>query len=178
MEHISGPISRVMDELAGRVSPAIIIDSREPDPSPWQDYFTVPAIRQKLDTGDYSLLGCAEWIALERKSIDDLVSCLSHSRDRFVEELHRAQRIPDFYVICECSYRDILSGRYRSEMKGRAAWESIIALQQRFRIPFLFAGDVATAAELGQSILLRWFREHEKVLENVRLAQKRLAKAG
>jgi len=52
-------------------------------------------------------------------------------------------------------------------------WESIIALHQRYRIPFLFAGSSETAARLGESILLRWWKEHVKALEEIRIATKK-----
>jgi len=40
------------------IEPIICVDTREPDPSPWQGYFTVPTVRGTLPTGDYSLAGC------------------------------------------------------------------------------------------------------------------------
>jgi ERCC4-type nuclease len=158
--------------MSPEFQPTICIDTREPEGGGWEPYFTVPTVRQKLDSGDYSLLGCEEWICVERKTGDDLVICLSHSRQRFIDELRRAQRISEFYVISECTYQDILLGRYRSEMNSRAAWESFIALQGRYKIPFLFAANIETAARLCESILLRWFREHEKALDACRRAQK------
>jgi ERCC4-type nuclease len=158
--------------MNSEIQPTICIDTRELAGGGWESYFSLPTIRGKLDSGDYSLLGCEEWICIERKTGDDLITCLCHSRKRFIDELRRAQRISEFYVICECTYQDILQGRYRSGMNSRAAWESFIALQARYKIPFLFAGNIETAAKLCESILIRWFREHEKALDACRRAQK------
>jgi DNA excision repair protein ERCC-4 len=154
-------------------APPLVIDTREPDPHPWEACFTVPTIRGTLPTGDFSLPGCEEWICVERKELNDLVGCLCSNRERFTKELQRAARIKSFYVICEGSYDDLLRGNYRSDMDPKAAWESVLALQHRFGIPFLMAGSVQVAARLCESILMRWWKEHTKVLEEVRIATKK-----
>ena len=71
----------------------------------------------------------------------------------------RAARIRSLYVICEGSYDDLLRGNYRSDMNPRAAWEPVLALQERFGIPFFMAGGVQVAASLCESILMRWWKE-------------------
>lgn len=148
------------------VQPTIVCDTREPDPHPWSRWFTCETVREGLATGDFSLLGCSDFIAIERKSLNDLISCLTAGRERFSRELARASRIPSFYVICEGSYADLMQGRYRSNMHPRAAWESVIALQSRYGIPFFFSGSVEIAAKLTESILLRWFKEHCRAIES------------
>ncbi len=147
------------------IRPLILIDTREPDPHPWESHFTVGTCRATLPTGDLSLAGCGDLICIERKTLDDLISCLCAGRHRFSRELQRAQRIRQFYLICEGSYHDLLKGQYHSKMHPRAAWESEIALQSRYGIPFLFAGNEEMAARLGESILLRWFKEHINAIE-------------
>ncbi len=151
--------------LSDTIRPLILIDSREPSPHPWEPYFSVETCRGTLPTGDLCLSGCGDLICVERKTLDDLISCLCTGRDRFVRELQRAQRIPEFYVICEGSYQDLLHGQYHSKMHPRTAWESVIALQSRYGIPFLFAGNEEVAARLAESIVLRWFKEHVKAVE-------------
>lgn len=154
--------------------PPILIDTREPSPHPWEPYLSGEIIRGTLETGDFSLPGCAEWICIERKTLDDLIGCLCQHRERFTRELQRASRVRDFYVVCEGSYSDLWTGNYRSHMHPRAAWESVIALQQRYGIPFLMAGNVEIAAKLTESILMRWYREHVKALEAAHRAMRPL----
>jgi len=149
----------------------ILIDNREPSPSPWENYFSVPTVRGTLGTGDYSLVACEHLVAVERKTLSDLIGCLCTGRDRFERELARAQAIPHFWVICEGSYQEILNGDYRSQMNPQSAFQSIVALMARYRIPFLMAGDAKTAAKLCESLLSKWFREHLKIVETVRKAQ-------
>ncbi len=55
-------------------------------------------------------------------------------------------------------------------MNPKAAWGSVLALQHRFGIPFLMAGSVQVAARLCESILVRWWKEHTKVLEEIRIS--------
>ncbi len=113
----------------------LLIDNREPDPHPGGPHFSVETARGTLQTGDFSLPCCEEWIAVERKTLDDLIGCLTNSRERFKKELQRAQRIRDFVVIVEGSYADILRGNYRSAMNPKAAWESVIAAAVRHPVP-------------------------------------------
>jgi ERCC4-type nuclease len=146
--------------------PVIAIDSREQ--KPW--VFSTPVVAATLSVGDYSIIGCSEWICVERKSLPDLIMCLLKERDRFTRELQAGARIRDFYVLVEGKYSDILEGNYRSDMNPKAAWESFLAMQQRYGIPFLFAETPKIAAKLCESILLRWWKEHLKVFETVMAA--------
>ncbi len=145
--------------------PLFLIDTREPDPAPWENYFSLPTVRTCLPTGDYSLDGFQSWVSIERKTLDDLIGCLTVSRERFTRELERAASILHFYVVVEARYSDLLQGNYRSQMNPRSAWESVVALQHRYAIPFLFAGSQEVAATLCESILLRFWRDHQSRLE-------------
>jgi DNA excision repair protein ERCC-4 len=65
----------------------VVFDSREQDPLIFQN---LTSVRGTLYTGDYSILGLEELIAVERKTIPDLVSCcMGENRERFERELHR-----------------------------------------------------------------------------------------
>ena len=145
----------------------LLVDSREPSPHPWAAHWAAAHVRGTITTGDISLPGCERLVCIERKTTDDLISCLTTNRDRFSRELARAQAIPHFWVVCEGSYSDLLAGRYRSAMDSRAAFQSVVALMTRYRVPFLMAGPVRVAAELTESLLLKWYREHIKVVELV-----------
>ncbi len=156
----------------------IVIDSREPLIGSWGDYFTGPSVRAALQTGDYSLLGCEDMISIERKALGDLISCFTVERERFVKELKRFQAIPHRWVIVEGSYPDLLSGNYHSNMIPKSAWESCVALMVRYQIPVIMASDTETSARLCESVLVRWFKEHVRVVELVEKAGRELQKAG
>ena len=91
-----------------------------------------PYIIGTLSEGDYSVCGLEDRIAIERKSLSDLVSSLTHDRKRFEKELAKTRSYQRFYVVCECSAEDILSGRYRSEASPASVWESICAFSIRY----------------------------------------------
>jgi ERCC4-type nuclease len=158
--------------------PPILIDSREPGIHPWEQYFSAPVIRGTgLRTGDFSLPGCQEYVVVERKAWPDLLSSLSWGRKRFERELLRSTRISDFCVVVEGHSADLKTGAYRSNMSANSAWGSMIALQQRYRCPFYFLGTVQLAAEFTESFLMRWYEEHVKVIDLVRIAKKKAARA-
>lgn len=144
--------------------PPILVDTREPKNGRFLQHFSGPHVRGTIRTGDFSLPGCEDYVAVERKAIGDLVTCLSQHRERFERELKRAQCIPDFIVIVEATWDNLWRGDYPSDMRPLSAWESVIAFQMRYRIPFLFSGSVGTAARLCESYLLRWWKEHYKAI--------------
>ena len=156
----------------------ISIDTREPPSGQgWEPHFSHPTVRETISTGDFSLPGCHDWIAVERKTASDLIACLTTSRKRFTEELRRAQRIREFYVVAELSYDDLLKGRFRSAMNPKSAWESVIALQHRYGIPFLLTGSPEASARLCESILIRWHKDHAKALDEIRKASRKFLRS-
>jgi hypothetical protein len=121
----------------------VIVDSREQAPYNFthERYGNVVVEVGTLDTGDYSLAGLADRVAVERKSLPDLVACLSRERDRFERELQRAASLDAFAVVVEASWADLAGGKYRSQMNPHSACQSVLAFTCRYRVPFLFAGS-------------------------------------
>jgi hypothetical protein len=111
-----------------------------------------------LDTGDYSLAGLTDRVAVERKSLPDLVGCLSQSRERFERELHRAAALDAFAVVVEAAWADLAAGKYRSHMNPHSACQSVLAFTCRYRVPFLFAGS-RSGAEYATWGFLRQYLE-------------------
>jgi DNA excision repair protein ERCC-4 len=60
----------------------IVVDSREQAPFLFEGYGAEVA-QGTLTAGDYSLAGLESLVAVERKSLSDLVACLGRERDRF-----------------------------------------------------------------------------------------------
>jgi DNA excision repair protein ERCC-4 len=145
--------------------PTLAVDTREPEGKGWEKHLTLPFERKALKTGDLSIVGLEDVIAVERKTIDDLSVCLSFYRDRFERELHRAQALDYFAVVIEADLPSLATGRYRSNMSANAAFESVVSMMVKFRVPFLFAGDPSTAARLAQSLLLKRLRFHTRISE-------------
>ena len=120
----------------------VIVDSREQAPFAFQHerYAGTTVESGALDTGDYSLAGLADKVAVERKSLPDLAACLSRERERFERELQRAAALDVFAVVIEASWHDLAGGQYRSQLNPHSACQSVLAFTARYRVPFLFAG--------------------------------------
>jgi hypothetical protein len=125
----------------------IIVDSREQEPFTFrhEKYAGVVVESGTLPVGDYSLAGLTDRVAVERKSLPDLVACLSRERGRFERELQRAAALDAFAVVVEATWADLAAGQYRSQLNPHAACQSVLAFTCRYRAPFLFAGSRAGA---------------------------------
>ena len=140
----------------------IICDSREQAPFQFQGW-TVELRQAALPSGDYSLIGFEDRVALERKSIDDLVGCfMGDNRGRFEKELARARSYELFAVVVEAGLPDVAQGRYTSNMKPQAALQTITAFFVRYGVPFMFCGSRAGAEYMTASLLSKHLYEIEK----------------
>ena len=141
----------------------LIKDSREPETA-WDAYFQSQCEVQALKTGDYSVKGYEDLISIERKTLDDLLGCLTSGRERFERELQRARELEFFCVICESSWPALVAGQYRSKMNPNSATESISAFEIRYGRPFYFCGNQEMAARKCESLLRKFHRERQKAL--------------
>jgi len=149
----------------------IIIDTREQAPFAFEGK-ECEVVTGTLTTGDYSLVGLEDKVALERKSLSDLVGCLSSSgRERFERELTRARGLYFFGVVIEAGFTELtgeLTGKqYRSAMNPHAAAQSILAFQVRYGTPFIWAGSRRAAEYITFSFLSKYLREAQKRLEAI-----------
>jgi len=141
----------------------IIIDTREQRPY----RFETPSETGTLSTGDYSLSGAEGLIAIERKSVDDLMGCLTSGRERFEKELHRGRALNYFALVIEASLSDLSNGRYRSRMKPSAAIQSLLAFSIRYGLPVFFVENRKYGAKVTESLLQKFARELEKRLNAI-----------
>lgn len=140
----------------------VICDNREGLPYDFKG-LAVEVEHGTLTSGDLTLAGFANRIALERKSLPDLIACLSGERERFERELQRLKAHDFAAVLVEAPADDLRAGRYRSKMTPEAAWQSCLALMQRYRVPFVFSQDRRDAEETAFH-LMRHFH-HDRVRE-------------
>ena len=140
----------------------IVIDSREQAPFDFSPFPDCEAIRGTLATGDYSVYGFASEIAVERKSLDDLIGCLTHDRERFRRELDRLRGYSSAMIVVEAPFNAIRCGLYRSQMNPDAAVQSIFSWMQRYRLPFYFAESRQDGAFATFSFLRHFLRHEEE----------------
>jgi len=147
----------------------VIIDTREQCPFD----FTAAGFCMESGTlkhGDYSIAGMTRWIALERKSPEDLGACMTNQRERFETELLALRGYRYRAVVVECDEDDLLDALWandsrnpkrvagtpfglRSRMKWEGADGTIAAWRARYGIHFIFRRDRARAEREAQKFL-------------------------
>lgn len=112
--------------------PSIVIDTREQLPYEFKGFATE---RKKLGAGDYSLAGCEERFAVERKSKEDAYGCVGASRDRFVRCLDRLASLERACIVIEASLSAFAIPPARTLIGREQAVGSFIAWSVKYAIP-------------------------------------------
>lgn len=147
----------------------IIIDTREQ--IPWEFGFHETA-KRKLDTGDYSIEGFENILAIERKkSVSEIATNLSESR--FKDVLQRLSQIKHPYMIFEFSLDDVYNFPVGSDIPKRM-WDKLkisgnyiikrlIEIQLEYNIQVVFCDDPSNAERFSVSLMKRIYeRYHQK----------------
>ena len=112
-------------------SPILLIDTREQAPL---SFTTFPSEVSTLPTGDYSVRGLEDTIAVERKSVSDLIGSLTSGRERFQREVQRmlAHRSRTLLIVGDGTDPKITikDGHYRSQARP----QSILALDHSLQL--------------------------------------------
>jgi DNA excision repair protein ERCC-4 len=155
----------------------VVIDSREGLPYAFTGIVSdakdgrlpvrVTTIVRGLPSGDYSLEGFENRVAVERKSLGDLFSTLGGSRDRFQRELARLAEMEHAAVVIEAEWSTIYrTPPERSQLPPKNVLRSVIAWQQRFpSIHWHFVPGRAFAERLTFRILERFWKTRNTSLE-------------
>jgi hypothetical protein len=162
-----------MKSAIAEPSITLIQDTREQ--AGWLELFQTPCTTGTLQFGDYSVLGLEALIAIERKSLPDLLGSLTQGRDRFETELKRARSLHKFYVLVECSLSDLLVQDFGklSRATPRSIWGTVCTWSTRYH-PFIFANDRAAAARLCEGMLFAYAKEFFKGTDAVARASRKV----
>ena len=137
----------------------IVIDTREQEPFSF-DPRLASVERRTLPAGDYSLAGMEGSVAVERKSLDDFVATVIHSRARFRTELLKLADYRAACVVVEAGVLDVLLGRYRGGAHPNAVLGSALSIILDYRVPVYFCSSRQAACQFTQAYLLgahaRW----------------------
>ncbi len=120
-------------------------------------------MRRALPAGDYSVVGLEEWVAVERKSVNDLVTSLTRERARFLREMERFGAYDAACVVVEAELADVAAHRYRSRATPRSIVGSVITIGLRYRVPTYFCGSRSLAAAFTERYLVRYAQERAAV---------------
>jgi DNA excision repair protein ERCC-4 len=126
-----------------------VIDSREQQPLP---LYPLKSIVGTLTTGDYSIVGLESVIAIERKSLVDLIGCIGQERERFEREIQRLLAYPTRAVVVEAAWSELELGNWRAKVTPQAASGSVLGWIAK-GVPFIFAGTRDAAAKAVSRLL-------------------------
>jgi len=146
----------------------IIVDTREQ--IPWEFGFHDTA-KKKLDTGDYSIQGFEDILAIERKkSVSEIATNLSESR--FKDVLQRLSKIKHPYMVFEFSLDEVYSFPVGSDIPKRM-WDKLkisgnyiikrlIEIQLEYGIQIVFCDDASNAERFSASLMKRIYERYHK----------------
>jgi DNA excision repair protein ERCC-4 len=137
----------------------------------------VPLVRAKLDAGDYSLPGLESVVAIERKTLPDLLGTLFGSRtdsvgdraaalDRFRAELLRSQTLAAFSIVVEASVGDLFAAAASNFERAGASFDpaAVLCLLDAFAIDYrtetVWAGSREAAEHRVAFRLARVWSQH------------------
>src|SRR5258708_11182621 len=154
------PALHSLGQLAN-TKPLIVIDSRENLPL----VFTrLQSVEGTLYSGDYSIRALEDSFSVERKSIEDIVSCcMGQNRERFERELHRLRGFKFKKLVIIVSRCLIETQRYRSRIAPAAVLGTLSTYEVRVDIPIVYCVDPKAAALQIESWAYFFCREHIKV---------------
>jgi len=144
--------------------PFVLVDTREREP--FALYASHPnwiggERRIALKTGDYTVEGMESLLALERKSLADLVACTVVDRERFLACCERLAKFRWKAILIEATYEDIKSGFEQfgipSEVHPNGVCGTLDAIEAKFGIPVIYT---STHRVLATERAASWLSKH------------------
>jgi len=134
---------------------SVVVDTREQRPL-WDD----PEVqRRRLRTGDYSLEGYEDRMAIERKSVADLFGSLGKGRERFLREVRRLHGMPVSGIVVEGNLARINSFDGSKGYRGRMVPSQIIgAIISWFLVNYSVPIMLCDTRRLTEGVVLSWLR--------------------
>lgn len=88
--------------------------------------------RKTLQTGDYSIVGHEQQIAIERKEKGDCFHCMGKDRDRFEKQVQRLSELPHGHLIVEADWASVFAGHPNSQLKPKVVHRTVISWTLRY----------------------------------------------
>ena len=140
--------------------PTILIDTREQTPFTLAGYTTRIAT---LKTGDYSVEGFEDKIAVERKSKEDAYGCVGSGRRRFIECLERLAALERAAVVIERSIENFdQEPPARTRIDSSMAVGSYISWSCKYRIPVFWCHNKLYAERITVRFLMAYLKHVAK----------------
>ena len=160
--------------------PIVLVDSREQTPlflfENHPNWFSGEQ-RATLKSGDYSVSGMENVMALERKSMADAIGSSIAGRERFIRSCARLAEYRWKAILIEASYEELKTPYFRfdelvTEAHPNAVCGTLDAIEAKFGIPILYSSrnrDLASekaASWLSKHFMYWWLEQngHDRVL--------------
>jgi hypothetical protein len=157
----------------------VIIDAQEKHPFTFEDItgangvpMIVPTQWKSLGAahGDYSIVGHEGHVHIERKSLEDAHSTIlgwGERRERFKTELENLAAIDVAAVILETSLDELVAtapqwGKRSAQENSKTLFRQVLAWQQDYRVPWIFAGSRQLAEHATFRVLERYWRKRKE----------------
>ena len=123
----------------------------------------VSTTRKAMKTGDYSIEGLEDRVAIERKSLEDLFGCVGGDRNRFEKQLSRLNEMEFGAMVIEADWQRVLRGLPQSQLKPKTVLRSVIAWQMNYfpNIHWWFAPGVRLAELFSFRMLDRFWKKKD-----------------
>ena len=108
--------------------------------------------RATLVTGDYSCKGLEGIVAIERKSLTDLLCCIGRERPRFDACVQRLLAYPVRALVIESTWQELERGEWRSQITPSQAVGSCLGWITA-GLPVIMAGDHERAGRFVSRLL-------------------------
>ena len=113
-----------------------------------------------LASGDYSIKGLEDKVAIERKSLIDLFGTVGRGRDRFERELERLAKMRFAVVVIEADLHIIATRPpARSQLPPKVVARSIAAWSMRYGVHFHDRRNRALAEKWTYILLERFWND-------------------
>jgi DNA excision repair protein ERCC-4 len=149
----------------------IVIDTREQLPFDFEGLppdIYMPSEVRTLHTGDYSAVGYEDKIAVERKSLTDLLGCIGNGRDRFQRELERMMDFQFRCVVVEDSWQHFVKpeggGYDRCTIAPNTCENTIISWESRYGVNFKFCGTRQNAMKYTARYIFHTIKHEEELI--------------
>jgi len=139
----------------------ILVDSREKKPYSFSSCDCLVEVAH-LVTGDYSVAGLKDEVAIERKSKADAYGTIGQARARFEDELRRMANMDYAAIVVESSMADFLKPPAHSELHPNSAINSLLAWSVRYGVHVFFCDDRQFARATTYRLLEKYWLEAEK----------------
>src|SRR5258708_556746 len=138
------------------VLPDIAIDNREQLRYAFEGY---TSYRTTLKTGDYSLRGFTDVLAVERKNKMDAWAMLTGERKRFERCLERLSQLDRAAIVIESSMAEfVIPPPQIKRVNAATAMGSYISWSTKWRIPVFFAENRQWAERVTIRVLAAYYK--------------------